>query len=109
MTQTVNFVILKITQNGETIYKVLAEVPGYKWRINSGIVSIKQYNDMLVIEGYSGSQYECDLNNYGLSTITRPIYEQVKVAADKINAEVSMLENNIDVWKNEDINIINSN
>jgi hypothetical protein len=68
-----NWVILKITNNGETVYKVFGSwAGGYlgsdNWRINSGIKSVEEEGDYFYFYGYSGSCYKCHKNLYGVLT-----------------------------------------
>ena len=62
------WVIIKIINKDETIYKLLASMRGMdeSWRLNSGITSIEiNENNQLVFGGYSGSVYICNRDQYG--------------------------------------------
>lgn len=59
--KTMNWVILQIENEGETFYKVLAQVGlgSEDWRINSGITDVTSDKYFYYIHGSSGSVYEC--------------------------------------------------
>ena len=59
-----NWIILKIEVQEETYYKVLAGwsggyLDGDSWKLNSGIVEVKETDDYYDIIGHSGSVYRC--------------------------------------------------
>ena len=63
------WVVLKI---GE-IYKVFANwsggyLDGDSWRLNSGILEVKDAGDAWEFIGYSGSIYHCRKNGYGCNS-----------------------------------------
>lgn len=66
-----NWVILKIKNDDETFYKVLAGwsgsyLYGDSWRMNSGIVSITEDSHSYHMQRTSGSVYRCGKNSYGV-------------------------------------------
>jgi len=68
------WLILKITKNEESIFKVLAGwsgsyLEGQIWRINSGIKKVTEVDGYFLFEGDSGSVYKCHLNGYGANMI----------------------------------------
>ena len=74
------WVIIKITTAEETLYKVAASfcgdyTHGDSWKINSGIVSVKETDDYYDFIGYSGSVYRCYKQSYGLSVLTAGVVQ----------------------------------
>ena len=73
--------VLKFTRSNKTTYKVFAGwyggyMGGDAWQLNSGIVSVKQYNDRYEFAGKSGSLYVCympceKMSSYQLNVLTR--------------------------------------
>ncbi len=68
-----NWVIMKITNNDETNYKVFGSwAGGYlgsdNWKLNSGIKLVEEDEDNFYFYGYSGSCYKCRKNIYGVAT-----------------------------------------
>lgn len=64
------WVVVKITTDKETLYKVFAcFFGGYlgsdSWQLNSGIVKVELINDCYEFHGTSGSVYRCYKNSYG--------------------------------------------
>jgi len=58
--------------NGD--YKVFATwaggyLDGDRWKLNSGIRSVKQDGDYYLFEGFSGSWYKCHKSSYGVMTL----------------------------------------
>jgi len=98
-----NWVVLKIQQQEQTYYKVLAGwsggyLDGDSWRMNSGITEIKDDGDWWLIHGHSGSVYRCKKLRYGLRNTTSNIYNSlVRQYAD----DVELMDENTD-WKNID-------
>lgn len=78
-----NWVVLKIQNNGETLYKVLAGwsggyLHGDSWRMNSGITKATIGSKHVVFEGASGSQYRCHRDRYRLTMANSGVYNQLK-------------------------------
>lgn len=78
-----SWVVLKIVNEGETLYKVLAGwgggyLDGDSWRMNSGIVKATIGGHHAIFEGYSGSQYVCHRESYRLTMATSGTYNQLK-------------------------------
>jgi len=64
------WVVVKITTDKETLYKVFAcWYGGYagsdSWQMNSGIVKVELVDNYYEFYGYSGSVYHCHKNSYG--------------------------------------------
>ena len=73
------WVILEITTPKEKIRKVLAGwrggyLHGDSWRLNSGIVETKEFDDYWDFHGASGSVYRCRKDGYGMTTYMAQIY-----------------------------------
>jgi hypothetical protein len=76
------WVIIKVTKDGKTNFKVLAGwsgsyLDGQSWRINSGIKQIQTEDDHYLFHGYSGSIYKCHKNGYGMNMIMGGIAERI--------------------------------
>jgi hypothetical protein len=76
------WVILKLTKNNETNFKVLAGwsgsyLEGQSWKINSGITKVEVEDDSYLFHGYSGSVYKCGKSSYGTNMIMNGILDQV--------------------------------
>lgn len=74
-----NWVILKIDNEDETIYKVFSTwsggyTQGNSWKLNSGVVSIEDAGNYWIIKGYSGSTYMCHKNAQGMSAYGHSVY-----------------------------------
>jgi len=64
------WVVVKITTDKETLYKVFAcWYGGYagsdSWQMNSGIKSVGEDESYFMFNGYSGSVYRCHKMSYG--------------------------------------------
>lgn len=78
-----NWVVLKIKNEGETLYKVLAGwsggyLYGDSWRMNSGVTEVTEDGDYLLFHGYSGSVYRCHKDNCRLTMANSGVYNQLK-------------------------------
>ena len=78
-----SWVVLKIVNEGETLYKVLAGwsggyLDGDSWRMNSGITKAIIGGKHVIFEGASGSQYRCHRDGYGLTMANGGVYNQLK-------------------------------
>ena len=90
------WVIIKI-ENGEALYKVFGTwAGGYlgsdRWKINSGIVEVKQDENNYYFIGFSGSCYKCNKNSYG--TITSFGLGILNNFIEKSNGRVVVLNEN---------------
>jgi hypothetical protein len=91
--------IIKVTPpEGEVSYKLFATwVGGYtqgdSWRINSGIVEVKEVDNLLIFKGHSGSVYYVrnDEYNYRTSMYSQSILESLKKRGDLIGVGVEIL------------------
>ena len=94
MIETYNWVILEITYEGDTYYKVLSQVGiGLNdWRINSGITEVKQDDYYYYFFGSSGSCYKCSKAAEGLSRTTNSLFTKIEHAAKIVPAK-EMSEN----------------
>jgi len=72
------WVILKITGH-DPHYRVFGSISGGyldsdTWRMNSGIVSVEEYDGFYYFYGYSGSVYKCNKKTYNyLTTYNRSV------------------------------------
>jgi Mor family transcriptional regulator len=72
------WIIIKITKDDTTIYKVLAGwsggyLDGQSWRLNSGIVKVETQENHYLFHGHSGSVYKCSKKGYGTNNIMNSI------------------------------------
>ena len=85
-----NWVVLKISNEEEVLYKVLAGwsggyTTGDSWRLNSGITLAFVREDSVDFYGNSGSLYHCRKGSYGLRMNNVDIYKKlVKAFPDKV-------------------------
>ena len=78
-----NWVVLKIQNNEEIFYKVLAGwsggyLDGDSWRMNSGITGVEKQAHLYGFYGSSGSVYWCHKDAYRLTMATSEVYNQLK-------------------------------
>ena len=78
-----NWVVLKITQGEETIYKVLGGwsggyLDGDYWRLNSGITGVEKQAYLYGFYGSSGSVYWCHQGSYRLTMAISGFYNDMK-------------------------------
>lgn len=76
------WIILKIKDKKETVYKILAGwsggyLDGQSWRINSGINKITKKGAYYLFEGDSGSVYKCHNESYGTNLISSSILSKM--------------------------------
>lgn len=97
-----NWVVLKLNNEGETLYKVLAGwsggyLDGDSWRMNSGITEVKADSDgYLFFYGSSGSCYQCHKDTYRLTMAIAGVYTQLK---EKFGDAVELVSEDTD-WEN---------
>jgi hypothetical protein len=77
------WVVLKLTVDDETSYKVLAGwdggyLQGTQWKLNSGIVKVERLSHSWKFYGFSGSVYVCPQSGYGLRMSNVGAYKQLK-------------------------------
>lgn len=89
-----SWVIIKMTHNEQTFYKVLGGwsggyLNGTSWRLNSGVEKVSLDNDRYMFYGSSGSVYSCHKETYGLKMSTAGIWDQMK---EKFSEQVELLE-----------------
>lgn len=78
-----NWVIVRIAQPDEIIYKILAGwsggyTTGSSWRINSGITRVEEDGDDILFYGHSGSVYRCAKHAEGLRTNCSHVLAQLQ-------------------------------
>lgn len=94
------WVILKITLENNTFYKVLAGwsssyVWGGYWRMNSGITTCKKCTDHYLFHGRSGSVYKCHNGTYGFNKETAMVMNEM----EGHKYDVRIMEESTD-WEN---------
>lgn len=64
------WVILKLPNNCYKVFGTWAGgyLDGDRWKLNSGIEKVEQYDDFYYFIGFSGSCYKCHKNTYGTAT-----------------------------------------
>jgi len=79
------WVVIKISSaDAPPIYKVLGSwyggyLYGNSWRMNSGIERVvKASKHTFLFHGFSGSCYECRINNYGMHLESSGVVESLK-------------------------------
>ena len=92
------WIIISISkQEYNTIYKVFASwaggyLNGDSWQLNSGIKEIKRVEDNYIITGFSGSQYVCGVNQYGIiGNHNQLVLENIKSKAEQNDWEIKEL------------------
>ena len=78
-----SWVVLKIVNDSETLYKVLGGwsggyLNGDSWRMNSGITRVEEKPHHYEFYGYTGSVYKCGRKSYGLRMNNAGVYNQLK-------------------------------
>ena len=86
--------VFKITNEGETFYKILGGwyggyINGDSWRVNSGIERVELLDGQYHFHGFSGSVYKCSPDSYGMRRPTIDIWSTMK---DRFPDQVELLE-----------------
>ncbi len=82
----------------EPLYKIIATwsggyTTGESWKINSGIVSIKEEEDYYDIYGMSGSVYRCYKESEGANYYMMEIFDNYKKQLDEqLSVEMTMID-----------------
>jgi hypothetical protein len=90
------WVMLKFTNKGKVIYKVLASwyggyAKGDSWKLNSGCTGIEEDGQLYRFSGSSGSVYQVHKATYGMSAYTMGIHASFQKQIDDLNdPEVTM-------------------
>jgi hypothetical protein len=88
------WVVVKITTPGlKTVYKVFAVWMGGVfetdyWRLNSGIKGVEVGENAVLFKGYSGSEYYCVLDYYGLNGYGENTLNYIKSKAARSTVEI---------------------
>jgi len=82
-----NWVIAKIEDNDQTVYKLVAGwsggyLDGDTWRVNSGITEVTEDDSYFYFGGSSGSVYKCFKNAYTVRMNISGIVEFITHAKD---------------------------
>ena len=92
------WVVLKLKNEGTTIYKVFGSwaggyLDGDRWKVNSGIVSLEEDDDYYYFIGYSGSCYKCYKKGYGVMTsYSQAVLDNMIDKASEMDASISVLD-----------------
>ena len=64
------WVVIKIPDGEHKVFASFAGgyLDGDRWRLNSGITKVEEYEDYYYFFGYSGSCYKCHKKGYGVMT-----------------------------------------
>ena len=94
------WVVVKITTDKESLYKVFAcWYGGYagsdSWKMNSGIVKVELVNDCYDFHGWSGSVYRCHKNSYGTNSYGGRVLQNF---IDKADYKIEIVPENTN-WK----------
>jgi hypothetical protein len=78
-----SWVMIKMTHNDQTFYKVLVGwsggyTQGDSWRLNSGVDHVERVNKQYRFYGASGSCYICHEDAYGLRMSTAGVWNKMK-------------------------------
>ena len=81
-------------------YKVLGSwggsyLYGESWRLNSGITEVHEDDEYFYFKGYSGSEYKCHKEMYGLNMISQDILNQLQDKGAELMPESSNWLNTI--------------
>jgi hypothetical protein len=97
------WVVLKITKDEETNYKVFATwfggyLDGDRWKLNSGITNVNKMGDYLMFYGYSGSCYECAPPEYayGTNSYTQGVLDNLIERAKEIDGVIEVMPKDTD-------------
>ena len=85
------WVLIEIGTPEEMTMKVLGGFYGgfagaNSWKLSSGITSVVDHPDKLVMPQYSGSTYDCPKNSYGMSSLMVATLAGFKKDVEQINA-----------------------
>lgn len=92
------WVVVEFTTPTETYKKVFAGwyggfTGGDSWKLNSGITATRIYKDLFEFDGYSGSMYQCNRHNYGMSSYMCNIWSSwLKQAENQEGVSLRVLE-----------------
>ena len=99
------WIVIKIDNNGEAIYKVFATwYGGYlgadRWKMNSGIAKVEEDDNSFYFYGHSGSCYQCPKseNCYGTSGYSQGVLDSIMGRVPH-GYEIGVLEHDTD-WLN---------
>ena len=90
------WVMLKITNKGNPVYKILAGwhggyANGDSWKLNSGVVRIEENDHNYLFHGSSGSVYCCIKSAYSLSGYTASILNNFQESVKGTDTTIEVL------------------
>lgn len=90
------WVVIKITHNDETYYKVFGTwyggyLDGDYWRLNSGITKVVETENDFEFFGQSGSVYVCKKSSYGTNGYSQSILNGMIEKAQSQNVKFEVL------------------
>lgn len=96
MTKPDKWVVVKITINGNPVYKVYATwlggyLDGDSWKMNSGITHVYKDDDHILFYGYSGSCYRCSEGAYGTNFYTQSVLDEIISKGSDKNCPVEVM------------------
>ena len=92
------WVVLKLKNEGTTIYKVFGSwaggyLDGDRWKVNSGITRVEEDLENYYFYGHSGSCYKCHKKCYGVMTsYSRSVLDNIVEKASEMDASISVLD-----------------
>lgn len=97
------WVVIKIINGDNTIFKVVGTwYGGYlgadRYKFNSGITEIAEYEDLIHFYGASGSCYICNKHEYGTNMFTQGIINELIEDSKKLNVQIEIIPSNTD-WQ----------
>lgn len=105
------WLMLKIQNKGKTHYRIFGSwsgnfLSGDEWRMNSGIVSCREFSDYVdyfVFEGSSGSEYLCVKDMYGANAygwgVANQYVEQSDGKLTLMTEEEALEQIKLGVWE----------
>ena len=100
------WVVVKITNNGEVLYKLFSTwlggyLDGDSWKMNSGIVKVEEQGDYLKFFGHSGSCYECinSEHSYGTNYYTQSVLDNIISKGVELGHQLEVMPPDTD-WLN---------
>ena len=98
------WIVIKIDNDGEILYKVFASwYGGYlgsdSWRVNSGIVKVEEDEKYFRFYGFSGSCYQCAKGTYGTNMYSQGVLSNIIESAERAHTSIKVMDEDIDWLK----------